>query len=201
MSLTVWNTPARHKGDLRDVIRLIRGARQGMLFLVNARRDLDILMKEIFGLLRDKDLFIEGLSWSNGGSRRGRTLYEHYLNGQRLLLSQPFPDSPIDSTIVLVDPFGPHPVVMTGSHDLSLKSSEKNDSDLLVIENDSGLAAGYAVHLIGLFDHYRFRHFVATQRGKSFIGLRPTDAWQERYFKGDKRSEFNFLFGTLSPGL
>jgi hypothetical protein len=193
MSITVWNTPTRGNGDLRDASRLIRGARQGILFLVNGQRVAETLMEAALGLLRDKDLFVEGLSWST----RGRT--EYRLNEQRVVLSPLLSARRIDSTIVLVDPFGPHPVVITGSHDLSLKSSAKNESDLLVIENVPSLAAEYAVHLIGLFDHFRWQAFARASRG--LISLQANDVWQQRYFKGNKRSEFNFLFGSLSPGL
>ncbi len=201
MSITLWNTPIPDNADLRDASRLIRSARQGVLFLVNAKRVADALISDILGLQEDKDLLIEGILWSGGGGRRGRFQYEDQVIKQRRFLSLSFAGPEIDSTIVLVDPFGPHPVVITGSHDLSAESSAKDDSDLLIIENAPGLAAEYAVHLIGLFDHYRWQYFAATRSRASFIGLSSTDAWQRRFFKGTKRSEFNFLFGSLSPGL
>jgi hypothetical protein len=202
MSITVWNTPTREKAELRDVSRLIRGARQGVLFLVDGRRVARSVMDEVIGLSRDDDLFIEGLSWSDRGRSGGHTLYEYHLNTQRRVLSQGISGATINSTVVLVDPFGPHPVVMTGSHNLSSETSSKNDSDLLVIENMPSLAAEYAVHLIGMFDRFRFRAVLAASRDhRKFIGLMPNDAWQERYFQGHKRAEFNFLFGSLSPGL
>lgn len=200
MFITVWNTPTRGHGDLRDASRLIRGARQGVLFLVDGRRAAETLMDAALGLARDNDLFVEGLSRSRGGRGGSRNEYVYHLNGQRQLLSQEAPI--INSTIILVDPLGPHPVVMSGSHDLSLESSEKNESDLLVIENVPSLATEYAAHLVGMFDHFRWRAALAPARRQSaFVGLQPTDAWQGRFFKGTKRAEFNFLFGLLSPGL
>jgi hypothetical protein len=105
----------------------------------------------------------------------------------------------LESTLVLVDPFGPHPVVITGSHDLSLAGSQKSECDLLVLENAPDLAREYAVHLFGLFDYFRMR-FVAAH-APVLRGLRPHDAWQDPYFQRGRRSQFNFLFGALSPGL
>jgi hypothetical protein len=199
MSATLWNSPLSAKADLRDAGRLIRGARQGVLFLVNGQRFADGLMADIKHLAQDKDLFIEGLSWSP--ERRAIGLAHHY-GKRRDVFSSSSSDTPIESTIVLVDPFGPHPVVMTGSHDLSEETSAKDDSDLLIIENVVGLAAEYAVHLLGLFDHYRMRAaWTALKRKPAWIGLQSADRWQDRYFSGDKRREFNFLFGSLSPGL
>jgi hypothetical protein len=201
-SLTVWNTPTRGNAELRDAGRLIRGARQGVLFLVNGRRVAQSILDEALGLVRDDDLFIEGLSWSTRGSGDGRTMYEYHVDKKRRVLAQSIMGATINSTIVLVDPFGPHPVVMTGSHDLGSESSAKHHSDLLIIENMPSLAAEYAVHLIGIFDRFRFRTVLAGRGDhRIFLGLMPSDAWQERYFQGRKRTEFNFLFGSLSPGL
>jgi hypothetical protein len=197
-STTAWNSPVSEEGDLRDVSRLIRGARQGVLFLVNSRRFAAGLMTDIRRLVRDKDLFIEGLSWSPGRSR-GSIEYVHHLGKTPEVVSVSSADRPIDSTIVLVDPFGPHPVIITGSHDLSVETSARDDSDLLIIENVSGLATEYAVHLLGLFNRYRW--LAAVARKATPFGLRPSDDWQDSYFSGKKRREFNFLFGSLSPGL
>jgi Domain of unknown function (DUF4062) len=202
-STTVWNSPVSGEADLRDASRLIRGARQGVLFLVNGRRFADTLMTDLLRLAGDKDLFIEGLSWSTGRGR-GSVQYVHHLGETRHDLSLSSADPPIDSTIVLVDPFGPHPVVMTGSHDLSTETSARDHSDLLIVENVAGLAAEYAVHLLGLFDHYRMRYALAALAGKGALQrlhLQTSDEWQDRYFTGAKRREFNFLFGSLSPGL
>ena len=197
MALTLWSTPALGNADLRDAKRLIRGARQGVLFVVNRERIAPDVMEEVLGRLGDKDLFIEGLSWSNSSAG-----YEYRVNDDRRVITMAGSASGITSTIVLVDPFGPHPVVMTGSHDLGAHTSSRRHSDLLLIENVPSLAAEYAVHLVGVFDHLRFRAWqTAAYRSRGPIFLTPTPAWQDRYFKSAKRSEFNFLFGSLSPGL
>lgn len=197
MAITLWSTPARDNADLRDAKRLIRGARQGILFAVNRERVAPDVMEEVLGRLGDKDLYIEGLSWSDG-----RAGYEYRVNDDRRVITLAGAASKITSTIVLVDPFGPHPVVMTGSHDLGAHTSSRQFTDLLLIENVPGLAAEYAVHLVGMFDHLRFRASqAAAYRSKAAISLKPTPAWQDRYFASEKRSELNFLFGSLSPGL
>jgi len=53
----------------------------------------------------------------------------------------------IHSKVVVVDPFGPHPVVITGSHNLGPKASAENDDNLVIVENAPGLAAEYAVNV------------------------------------------------------
>jgi hypothetical protein len=200
-SATLWSTPLAAKADLRDAGRLIRGARQGLLFLVNGQRLAPGLMSDIRQIAEDKDLFVEGLSWS---PQRGAIRLECHHGQDVEALMLPASGAPIDNTIILVDPFGPHPVVMTGSHDLSEETSAKGDSDLLIIENVADLAAEYAVQLFGLLDHYRFNALVAMYKaGKSTplrTSLHADDRWQDQYVSGDKRREFNFLFGSLSPG-
>jgi hypothetical protein len=198
MALTLWHAPTRAQGDLRDVRRLVRGARQGVLFAVNGAQVAPDVMEEVLGLLADKDLFVEGVSWSD---TRGRV--EYRVNDDHYLIALPsLKRMPIASTIVLVDPFGPHPVVMTGSHDLARGTSSARFADLLIVENLPGLAAEYAVHLVGMFDRLRFRaHQLGARRAGAPITLKRTDEWQSRYFKSEKRSEFNFFFGSLSPRL
>ena len=39
----------------------------------------------------------------------------------------------VHSKVVLIDPFGNHPVLMTGSHNLGPKASGTNDENLLII--------------------------------------------------------------------
>jgi hypothetical protein len=199
-SITAWTPPVSGKADLRDVRRLIGSARQGVLYLANRRRIAALLSKEILRLGQDKDLFVEGLLWSPE-RRGGGVRYASNVGDVPEFVVQSA-EREIDSTIVLVDPFGPHPVVITGSHDLSEEASARNESDLLIVENVPTVAAEYAVQLLGLFDRYRFRsHFAAMARRGPLLGLQPTDQWQDRYFIGRKRREFNFLFGSLSPGL
>jgi hypothetical protein len=199
MSITLWDTPTPGSSDLRDVIRLVRGARQGIIFIVDGKRVADAVMGEILGLTRDKDLFIEGLSWFRRRGATGPARHEYRVNGDVTVIEKQAAGRPIDGTIVLVDPFGPHPAILTGSHDLSPETSARNQSDLLIIENAPQLASEYAVYVIQLLDHYRWLSFMATRRAPALMGLAPNDAWQGRYFKGTKRSEFNFLFGSLSP--
>ncbi len=92
----------------------------------------------------------------------------------------------IHSKVVLIDPFGDHPVVITGSHNLGPKASSKNDDNMVIIENAPRLAAMYAVNIMSLYGHYRWR-FHMSQRSKngaghSWQGLETTDTWQNGYF-------------------
>jgi hypothetical protein len=195
-SVTVWNTPGKDKPDLRDASHVIRGAREGVLFVIRERRTPTPLLDDILRLGED-GLFVQGIIYQD---TRGDATSVKVYNLPYRRINMGSIAAPIDSTIVVVDPFGPHPVVITGSHDLSPTVSTNDYSDLLIVENAPALAAEYAVHVIGLYDHYRFR--AAMMHAKPVaIGLQPSDAWQKTYFEKVKLSEFNFLFGSLWPGL
>lgn len=66
----------------------------------------------------------------------------------------------IHSKVIMLDPFGENPVVMTGSHNLGFKASSKNDDNLIIIEGNGPLAAAYAVNIIAIFQSYRWNHCV-----------------------------------------
>lgn len=78
----------------------------------------------------------------------------------------------VHSKTLVIDPFGEHPVVVTGSHNFSTNASTKNDENFLIIRDDPTLAESYAVHIMAAYDHYRFRAAQGDNKG-----LSRTDDW------------------------
>lgn len=75
----------------------------------------------------------------------------------RELKKMPKTNAIIHSKLVVIDPFGKKPVVITGSHNLGTKASYQNDANLLIIENDRELAIRYAVNVVTIFNQYCWR--------------------------------------------
>jgi phosphatidylserine/phosphatidylglycerophosphate/cardiolipin synthase-like enzyme len=103
----------------------------------------------------------------------------------------------VHSKIILVDPFGDHPVVITGSHNLGPKASDDNDDNLVIIENDTAVATQYAVNIIGVYNQYRWRFMQQDaakhhQKLNQWNGLEAPWTAQESYFQGDKAKELKF---------
>ncbi|WP_170847385.1 phospholipase D-like domain-containing protein [Mycolicibacterium fluoranthenivorans] len=73
----------------------------------------------------------------------------------------------VHSKTLVIDPFGDHPVVVTGSHNFSTNASTKNDENFLIIRDDPTLAEAYAVHIMAAYDHYRFRAAQGDNKGLS----------------------------------
>jgi hypothetical protein len=106
----------------------------------------------------------------------------------------------IHSKVIVIDPFGAHPVVMTGSHNLGLKASSKNDDNLMIVEGNGPLAAAYAANIIATYQAYRWNSYVEAHRQdpKVWHGLVDNDAWQNGYLDptGNDWAELQFWMGS-----
>jgi phosphatidylserine/phosphatidylglycerophosphate/cardiolipin synthase-like enzyme len=107
----------------------------------------------------------------------------------------------IHSKVIVLDPFGDNPVVMTGSHNLGFKASTKNDDNLMIIEGNRRLAAAYAANIIAIYQSYRWNAYVEAHRQdpKVWHGLVNRDDWQNDYLAGDELAELTFWMGSYQP--
>jgi len=96
----------------------------------------------------------------------------------------------VHSKIVVIDPCGENPIVMTGSHNMGKTASQKNDENLVIIEGNKELAQAYAVNIMSIYNNYRWRYRSA--QGSKWRGSYINDRWQESYLSGDKKQELNF---------
>ena len=103
----------------------------------------------------------------------------------------------IHSKVIVLDPLGENPVVMTGSHNLGLKASSKNDDNLVIIEGNQPLALAYAINVIAIFDTYRWNSYVEAHRADPNVwhGLVDNDQWQSNYLQGQHLAEVDFWLG------
>jgi phosphatidylserine/phosphatidylglycerophosphate/cardiolipin synthase-like enzyme len=103
----------------------------------------------------------------------------------------------IHSKVIVLDPFGDNPVVMTGSHNLGFKASNANDDNLVIIQGNGPLAAAYAINIIAIYDTYRWNSYVEAHRADPNVwhGLVDNDAWQDEYLTGEHLAEINFWLG------
>lgn len=224
--MTAWNAPVNGLVDLTDARRLIQGARQGVLFLMFNPGPAGTLLNDILAL-DQQHLYVHGVVNQDPGGSKAPILTLHD-RGTPLdaspevvvpeqikgILNHWFGDEArgnmvmVHSKVVVIDPFGPHPVVMTGSHNLGPKASGKNDDNLVIVENAAGLAAEYAVHIMGVFGHYKYRYNLKVaqdgtqaqkQQSAKWAGLEPNDEWQQGYFEDAKLREINFWMGDIAP--
>lgn len=226
---TLWFTPMHGQSDLEHAGEMIRGAKEGILFLMFNPGPRGTLFNDIVDLALpagqhfDPDLYIQGvLNQDPGTAKNPVTLFNR---GERLdsnadvvlpakipgqfaywheeLLKLPRTFAMVHSKVIVIDPYGEKPVVMTGSHNMGPKASGVNDENLLIIEGDGDLASQYAGHIMQVYSQYRWRQSVQMQGGQpSWKGLADDDKWQigapGSDVAADKRRlrELDFWFGT-----
>lgn len=226
---TLWFTPMHGQSDLDQAGELIRGAKEGILFLMFNPGPRGTLFTDIAdmaspgGAHYDPDLYIQGVLNQNPGTAKNPvTLFNR---GEKIganedvvlpaaipgplafwrkeLLKLPRSFAMVHSKVVVIDPYGEHPVVMTGSHNMGPKASGVNDENLLIIEGDGDLASQYAGNIMQIYSQYRWRQSVQAQHGKpAWQGLADDDKWQIEApgsdAGDDKRRlrELDFWFGT-----
>lgn len=92
----------------------------------------------------------------------------------------------VHSKVIVIDPFGADPVVITGSHNMSGNASAKNDENFVVIRSHAALARAYAVNIVSVYQHYRWRAFLRDMLAKGkkpFSHLNPKPDWLPRALK------------------
>ncbi len=113
----------------------------------------------------------------------------------------------IHDKIVVLDPLSETDcTVITGSHNLGFKASYANDENMVIIRGNRELALAYAVHVLDVYDHYKFRAVLEQQARKALLAGKPlpkrpigkgflqtTDRWQDPYLTGAKGRELGYF--------
>jgi hypothetical protein len=102
----------------------------------------------------------------------------------------------VHSKVIVLDPFGANPVVMTGSHNLGYKASHENDDNLMIVQGNAPLAAAYAANIIAIYQSYRWNAYVEAHRQDPQVwhGLVDSDKWQDSYLAEDSDDLKEILF-------
>jgi phosphatidylserine/phosphatidylglycerophosphate/cardiolipin synthase-like enzyme len=202
---TLWFTPLHGQADLEQAGELIRRAKEGVLFLMFNPGPRGTLLSDIIDLALpsgqhyDPDLYIQGVVNQNPGTAKNPvTLFnrgEKIDSNSDVVLPAAIPGpleywvkelkrlpgtfAMVHSKVIVIDPYGEKPVVMTGSHNMGPKASGVNDENLLLIEGDGELASQYAGNIMQIYNQYRWRQSVMAQNGKpKWEGLEDDDKWQ-----------------------
>jgi phosphatidylserine/phosphatidylglycerophosphate/cardiolipin synthase-like enzyme len=214
LNIETWFTPVKNQVDLEEARALINNAREGILFLMFNPGPKDTLFNVILDKnVKDKNLFVHGVINQDPGGKgkplifinRGKPeptdfdaiLPKNVAIGNRFS-QQEIPGElvRIHSKVILIDPFSDDPVLMTGSHNLGPKASGFNDDNLNIIKGDKKLAEEYSVHIMSVYNHYRYRYFQYLNQGKNdWNGLKYLDRWQDSYLTGLKKREIDFWHG------
>jgi phosphatidylserine/phosphatidylglycerophosphate/cardiolipin synthase-like enzyme len=100
--------------------------------------------------------------------------------------------------VVVIDPNGQTPIVVTGSHNSSVNASTKNDGNLVIIRGNRALAQAYAVNLQSVYDHYEFRAVAKLMEQESknvATAMENPTGWKAGWSHGDKKQELEWWLG------
>jgi len=88
----------------------------------------------------------------------------------------------LHNKIILIDPLGDIPIVISGSANYSENSTSKNDENTLVIKGDDRVADIYFTEYVRLFDHFAFREWLGEHKKDFDPFLDETGGWVDKYF-------------------
>ncbi len=197
--------------DMAEVFDLMSKAQKAILFLAFQPGTPSIIDKAAEIETANPLLFIRGAATDTKAvSDFNTTLFHHGIKSpntvvaasnindqfsfwEKELLKTPGGHAIIHDKVVVIDPFSPNCVVITGSHNLGYRASYNNDENMVIIKGNQALAAAYSVHILDVYDHYRWRYTLQTNKAKAFTGLLPNDTWQDKYFSNQQPSSLDSI--------
>lgn len=225
------NTAARTKKadvtppDLAEVFALIQGARQGILFLAfNAGSPSfmeQVHDKSVQMQAAGQPFYVRGAvtdpsplgQFSTFITKRNATAAPDVLVSGVAGIPDDFGywekemyklgHAVIHDKIIVIDPFSPDCVVVTGSHNLGYKASYQNDENLVIVRGHQRLAQAYAAHVLDVTNHFSWRYKLSqlareNKLEQAWGDLSEKDSWQNKYFDSqtDASRDGFFFFGV-----
>ncbi len=109
--------------------------------------------------------------------------------------------------VIMADPLGDRPTIITGSANFSEGSTCNNDENTLVLRGNTAVADIYVTEFMRVFDGYRFRGKVKRLLDdKKHFFLSADDSWSERHYENrkggerDREATRKLFAGTASAG-
>ncbi|HEU5266657.1 MAG TPA: phospholipase D-like domain-containing protein, partial [Jatrophihabitans sp.] len=224
--VTTWFAPTTNGADLDAARAVLDRAQHGILFVMFNPGPANTLLTKILELRDQKTadgrprLYVRGvINQDPGGAKHPVLRYgpethavpldksvllpaaiEHdfgYWRTELRKLSRGF--AMVHSKVIVVDPFGPQPVLITGSHNMGPKASRANDDNLVIIEGHRAAAAAHACVIMTIYDTYHWREwqlqYAVSHRQNVGTHLRTSGSWQTWPLVQGGRQETDFWFG------
>jgi PLD-like domain len=220
---TVWFSRTQHGADMDALRKVVADAKEGILFLMFMPGATGVLasIRERMAAAAGADLYVHGVvstlpAEGDESHVRVETVapgrpeapvelnvvqpegIAHAFAGWAETVTRPefaaIGRAIVHSKVLVIDPFT-NPVVVTGSHNFSSNASLKNDENFVIVRGNGLLAHAYAVHVLAVYQHYRWLAYVNDQQkaGKDpWSGLAAGSDWQQGYLAGPRRREMVF---------
>lgn len=184
-------SPRTGKTDLAEFINVIKGAERDLLFATAFRLPEDVL-DALLGAPHDPVLRygIQNTASRITGFHADRTAeftapallskglegwVKEGLRGQRGNLL-------VHTKAIVANFTSNDPVIISGSHNLSVPASNSNDENYLIMRGDTDLADRYGLEILRFYEHYRFRYYAKLLKLKKAKPLAVDDSWADDYY-------------------
>jgi phosphatidylserine/phosphatidylglycerophosphate/cardiolipin synthase-like enzyme len=191
MDLFAGFSPRSGKTDLAEFINVIRGADRDLLFATAFKLPEDVL-DALLGAPNDPVLRygLQNTASRITGYHADRTAeftasallskglegwVKEGLRGQRGNLL-------VHTKVVVTNFTTDNPVVISGSHNLSVPASNGNDENYLVMRGNTDLADRYGLEVLRFYEHYRFRYYAKKLKLKEAKPLEVDESWANEYY-------------------
>lgn len=184
-------SPRSGKSDLAEFINIINAADKNLLFATAFKLPEDIL-NALLGKANDAVLRygiqnttsrISGFHADRAAEFTAHALLSKGLEGWvKEGLREQKGIFLVHTKIVVTNFTSSNPVIIGGSHNLSIPASNGNDENYLIIRNDTDLAYRYRLEVMRIYDHYRFRYYANKLKLKKVRPLETDDSWAEKYY-------------------
>ncbi|MGH8579833.1 MAG: phospholipase D-like domain-containing protein [Gammaproteobacteria bacterium] len=191
-------SPRTGKADLAEFINVINAADRDLLFATAFKLPEDVL-NALLGTANDAVLRygIQNTTSRITGFHADRTAeftasallsnglegwVREGLRGQRgnLLLH---------TKVIVANFTTDNPVVISGSHNLSVPASNGNDENYLIMRDATDLADRYGLEILRFYEHYRFRYYAKKLKLKEAKPLEIDDSWADDYYRAGHLKE------------
>lgn len=184
-------SPRTGKTDLVEFINIINAADRDLLFATAFKLPEDIL-NALLGTANDPVLRfgIQNTASRITGFHADRTAeftapallsnglegwVKEGLRGQRGNLL-------VHTKVIVANFTSDNPVIISGSHNLSVPASNSNDENYLILRGDTDLADRYGLEILRFYEHYRFRYYAKKLKLKEAKPLETDDSWADDYY-------------------
>lgn len=214
--LDSWFSRLSGEIDIDELVALVKGAKQGVFFVMFQPGNEPV--RTLLEMQREKDLYVRGVAtqFTGAGAETfkllkrdpqeyfldaaqttgvGRTVGEWAVEGTAAEFRANIGNAITHSKVLVIDPFGDDPIVVTGSHNFSKSASSKNDENFVVIRGHPGIAMHYAINAMQTYSHYRWRAYLeesAREHRDPFQFLSRDPDWQRRRKSGETRRMLAF---------
>ncbi|RZF64322.1 hypothetical protein EWE75_11205 [Sphingomonas populi] len=211
-----WFSRLTGEIDIAELIALVKSAKQGVFFVMFQPGSEPV--NTLLQMQKEKDLYVRGVAtqFTGAGAETfkllkknpeecfldaaqdtgvGQSVGEWAVEGTAADFKANIGNAITHSKVLVIDPFGDDPIVVTGSHNFSKSASGNNDENFIVIRGQPTIAMHYAINAMQTYSHYRWRAYLEESKREGrdpFQFLSRDPDWQRRRKVGESKRMLAF---------